>query len=228
MLSAIIVAAGRGQRLKSPLSKPLIKIGKFPVIVYSLGVLNRHPQVKEIVVVASRKNQPGIRRLVKMYSFDKVKAVVLGGALRQDSVYQGLQALGPKSDWVLIHDAARPFIEAGMVTRVVSAARKTGSAVAAVKPKATIKVSGRNDLVERTLKRDKLWEIQTPQVFKKNLILQAYRKYAASKVTDEAALIEKTGRPVKLVAGSYANIKITTQEDLLFAELIAKRLKNAL
>jgi 2-C-methyl-D-erythritol 4-phosphate cytidylyltransferase len=100
--------------------------------------------------------------------------------------------------------------------------------VAAVKPKATIKISGRNDLVERTLKRDKLWEIQTPQVFRKNLVLQAYRKYAASKVTDEAALIEKTGRPVKLVPGSYANIKITTQEDLLFAELIAKRLKNAL
>jgi 2-C-methyl-D-erythritol 4-phosphate cytidylyltransferase len=228
MLSAIIVAAGRGKRLKSPLSKPLIKIGKFPVIAYSLGVLNRHPQVKEIVVVASRQNQPGIRRLVKMYSFNKVKAVVLGGALRQDSVYQGLQALSPESDWILIHDAARPFIEAGMVTRVVSAARKTGSAVAAVKPKATIKVSGRNDLVERTLKRDQLWEIQTPQVFRKNLILQAYRKYAASKVTDEAALIEKTGRPVKLVPGSYANIKITTQEDLLFAELIAKRLKNAL
>jgi 2-C-methyl-D-erythritol 4-phosphate cytidylyltransferase len=227
MLSAIIVAAGKGERLKAALSKPLIKIGKFPVICYSLRVLNKHPQVNEIIVVANQKNRAAIFRIAKARSFKKVKAVVLGGILRQDSVYNGLKAVSAKSDWVLIHDAARPFINLPMLTKVIAAARRNSAAIVGVRPKATIKVSRRNNLVERTLNRDKLWEIQTPQVFKKGLILAAYKKHASGKVTDDASLIEKLGKPVELVEGSYENIKITTAEDLLFAGLIAKRLKNA-
>jgi 2-C-methyl-D-erythritol 4-phosphate cytidylyltransferase len=228
MLSVIIAAAGQGVRLKTSLSKPLVKIGKVPVIVYSLRTLDQHPEVDEIIIVVNAKNQPALIRLARRFHFKKIKSFVLGGLLRQDSVYNGLKQVSQKSDWVLIHDAARPFIDHGTITKVIAAARKTGSAIVAVQPKATIKSSGSNHLVAGTLDRDKLWEVQTPQVFKKDLILKAYKKHAASKVTDDAALIEKLGKKVKLVLGRYENIKITTAEDLLFAELIAQRLKGAI
>ncbi|HNW39128.1 MAG TPA: 2-C-methyl-D-erythritol 4-phosphate cytidylyltransferase [Candidatus Omnitrophota bacterium] len=227
MLSAIIVAAGSGRRLKSVVSKPLVKIGKLPVINYSLSVLDKHPAISEIIVVVNAQNRPAIKRLLNNCSFKKVKPLVLGGKRRQDSVYRGLKAVSVNSAWVLIHDAARPFIDKAMISSVVSAAKKTGSAVVAVQPKATIKLSQKNNIVQKTLDREKLWEIQTPQVFKKELIWRAYEKYAGSCVTDDAALIEKLGRPVELVRGKYENIKITTAEDLLLAGLIAERLKNA-
>ncbi len=220
MLSAIIVAAGQGRRLKAAGLKPLVKIGGLPVIIYSLDTLDKHPQIHEIIVVVNAKNQRSIIRLVKEYSFKKIKSFVLGGRRRQDSVYNGLKMVSPKSSWVLIHDSARPFIDGETIAKVVLAAKKTGSAVVAVKPKATIKFSEKNNIVKATLARDNLWEIQTPQVFKKELILQAYKKYAAGKVTDDASLIEKLGKQVLLVQGRYENIKITTAEDLLFAGLI--------
>jgi len=228
MLSAIILAAGQGRRLKAKTLKPLIRIGKSPVIIYSLNVLDKHPQVDEIIIVVNAKNQRAIKRLIKEHSFKKITSVVLGGLRRQDSVYSGLRMVSQKSDWVLIHDSARPFIDGATITKVVLAAKKTGSAIVAVKPKATIKFSQKNNIVKETLDRDKLWEIQTPQVFKKALILQAYKKHGAGEVTDDAALIEKLGQQVFLVKGSYENIKITTAEDLLLAGLIAKRFRHAL
>jgi 2-C-methyl-D-erythritol 4-phosphate cytidylyltransferase len=223
MLSAIVVAAGQGKRLKGQVSKPLVKIGKLPVITYSLRVLEKHPAVDEIIVVANAKNQRPITKLIKSCSFKKVKRLVLGGCLRQDSVYQGLKAVSVNAEWVLIHDAARPFVDAKIITQVIRAAKKTGSAIAAVKPKATIKLSRDANLVKETLDRDNLWEVQTPQVFKTELILKAYKKYAKERVTDDAALVERLGVDVAIVEASYRNIKITTPEDLLFAGLIAKR-----
>jgi 2-C-methyl-D-erythritol 4-phosphate cytidylyltransferase len=223
MLSAIIVAAGLGKRLKTAVSKPLVRIGKWPVIIYSLKVLEKHPAIDEIIVVANAKNRQAITRLIKDQSFKKVKQVVLGGARRQDSVYNGLKAVSPKSSWVLIHDSARPFVEAQMITKVARAAKKTGAAIAAVKPKATIKsCRPGGNLVKETLDRDNLWEIQTPQVFKKDLILKAYKEYAKDKVTDDASLAERLGADVLIVQGSYRNIKITTVEDLVLAGLIAR------
>ena len=143
-------------------------------------------------------------------------------------MYNGLKMVGGKSNWVLIHDSARPFIDPETITKVILAAKKTGSAIVAVKLKATIKFSWRDNVVAKTLDRDNLWEVQTPQVFKKELILQAYKKYGGNKVTDDASLIEKLGKQVLLVQGRYENIKITTSEDLLFAGLIAKRFIHAI
>jgi 2-C-methyl-D-erythritol 4-phosphate cytidylyltransferase len=223
MLIAIIVAAGQGRRLKSAVPKPLVKIGKFPAIIYSLSVLNKHPQIDEIIVVVNAVNRAKITRLIQKGSFKKVKHFVLGGKRRQDSVYNGLGMVNTRNDWVLIHDAARPFIDRTMISKVILAAKKTGSAIVGIRPRATIKLAGKNNLVAETLDRDRLWEVQTPQVFKKELILQAYKKYGTGKVTDDASLIEKLGADVVVVAGSYQNIKITTGEDLLFAGLIAKR-----
>ncbi|MBU4252021.1 MAG: 2-C-methyl-D-erythritol 4-phosphate cytidylyltransferase [Candidatus Omnitrophica bacterium] len=227
MLSAIILAAGQGRRLGLAVLKPLVKIAGLPVIIYSLRTLDKHPRIDEIIVVVNAENQRVIKRLIRNYSFKKIKSFVLGGRRRQDSVYNGLKMVSPESDWVLIHDSARPFIDGETIAKVILAAKKTGSAIVAVKPKATIKFSQKNNIVKETLDRNNLWEVQTPQVFKKELILQAYRKYGKEEVTDDASLIEKSGEDVLIVQGSYQNIKITTGEDLLFAGLIAKGRRHA-
>lgn len=227
MLSAIVLAAGQGKRLGLAVLKPLVKIAGLPAIIYSLSTLDKHPQVDEIILVVNTKNQQAIKQLIRKYPFKKIKSFVLGGRLRQDSVYNGLKMVSPESDWVLIHDSARPFIDGETITKVILAAKKTGSAIVAVKPKATIKFSQKNNIVKKTLDRGNLWEIQTPQVFKKELLLQAYKKYGKEKVTDDASLVEKLGADVLIVQGSYQNIKITTGEDLLFAGLIAKGRRHA-
>ena len=226
MTSAILLAAGLGNRLKLAVSKPLIKIGKQPVIVYSLKQLNKHPGIDEIIVVVNARNKAAVGRSIKPYCFKKIKRLVLGGARRQDSVYNGLKAIDKNSKWVLIHDSARPFIEADAITEVIKQAKKHNAAILGVKPKATIKLSDAFKMVRQTLDRDRLWEIQTPQVFKKKLLLKAYSKYIKENFTDDAGLIEKLGLKVRIVLGSYANIKITTREDLLMAQLMLKKEKT--
>jgi len=228
MLSAIILAAGKGRRLNLSAPKPLVKIGSRPAIIYSLSSLNRHPDIDEIIVVLSPANQDKIIKVIKSFSFEKIKAFVLGGRRRQDSVHNGLKAVNKKSNWILIHDSARPFIDSKSITKVILAAKKSGAAILAVKPKATIKFSRQANMVTETLNRDKLWEAQTPQVFKKNLLLKAYKKYSKDNVTDDASLVEKSGKRVEIVKGSYGNIKITTGEDLLLAGLIIKRKAHAI
>ena len=223
MLSAIILAAGQGLRLKTIEPKPLVKIGKFPAIIYSLKSLNRHPDIDEIIVVISAGNQKAVVQALRKHSFKKIKAFVLGGKRRQDSVYNGLKAVNINTNWVLIHDSARPFINQKSITKVILAAKKTGAAILGVPVKATIKSIKSKGIVERTLDRSNLWEIQTPQVFKKELIFKAYKESSKMQVTDDASLVEKLGKKVKLVSGSYENIKITTPEDLLFAQAIAGR-----
>ena len=223
MVSAILLAAGAGSRLGSAVSKPLVKIGKHPIIFYSLHTLSKYPGIDEIVVVVNSGNQERITRVIKNYSFKKIKAVVLGGRRRQDSVYNGLQAIGQKNKWVLIHDSARPFINIKLILAVIQQAKKNGAAILAVKPKATIKFSAGRHIIKRTLERDKLWEAQTPQVFKKDILLKAYKRYSQDSVTDDASLVEKLNKKVRIVPGSYGNIKITTGEDLLFAGLIARK-----
>ncbi|MFA7294635.1 MAG: 2-C-methyl-D-erythritol 4-phosphate cytidylyltransferase [Candidatus Omnitrophota bacterium] len=227
MLSAIVLAAGKGKRLKGLVPKPLVKIGSEPAIIHSLDRLDKHPYVDEIIVVLSALNRQKITAAIKKRSFKKIKVFVLGGLRRQDSVYNGLKAVDKRSGWVLIHDSARPFIDSQSITQVILAAKKNGAALLAVRPKATIKFSRKAGIVDQTLDRDKLWEAQTPQVFEKNIILEAYKKYSRGDVTDDASLVEKLGRKVSIVEGNYSNIKITTAEDLLLAELIIKG-KNAI
>lgn len=222
MLSAVILAAGSGRRLNAPVEKPLVGIGGKPVIFYSLALFDKHLDIDEIIVVVNAQNKQAIAKVIKKYSFKKIKALCLGGRRRQDSVYAGIKAASLSCDWILIHDCARPFVSSKLITKVVSAAEKTKAAILGVPVKATIKSIKNGGIVDRTLDRNNLWEIQTPQVFKKELILKAYNRYIKEDFTDDASLVEKLGAKVKIVQGSCENIKITTKEDLLFAKVIVK------
>lgn len=229
-VTAIVLAAGKGRRLGFKASKPLVKIESQPSIAYCLKALDIHPDIKNIVVVVNKDNLKGILAAIKKYKINKAKSIVLGGKRRQDSVLCGLKKAS--SGYVLIHDAARPFIDKRSLFSVIREAQKSGAAILGVPVKATVKkvlsrktskFQGPTCFVKNTLDRTKLWEAQTPQVFKKDLILKAYHKFSKGLFTDDASLVEKLGKRVRLIKGSYFNIKITTPEDLILAEAIAKK-----
>jgi len=228
---AIVVAAGKGLRLRSKVSKPLVPLGHKPLFIYCLEALNKHPQVCDIVLVTSVENKSFIIEQAAKYDIDKVMRVVLGGVRRQDSVERGLAVVSRQSDMILIHDACRPFINAKMITSVILAARKSGAAILGVPVKETIKqVASRQSpvasrIVKKTLDRNQLWVAQTPQCFRKDLILGAYKKFGKLSVTDDAALVERSGCRVSLINGSYDNIKITTPQDLVIAEELIRKWK---
>ena len=229
-VTAIVLAAGKGVRSKSKLPKPLIKINSKPIIICCLEILSEHPYIKDIILVVNSGNSRDIIKILKRYRIKKIKKVVLGGKRRQDSVGNGLSAIDTRTDLVLIHDGVRPFIDKETISRVIKEAKKSGAAIVGVPVKATIKkvscAAGypvkRQFMVEGTLNRNNLWEVQTPQVFRKDLILRAYGKFKDTDVTDDASLVEKLGVKVAVIPGSYNNIKITTPEDLILAEAIAK------
>jgi 2-C-methyl-D-erythritol 4-phosphate cytidylyltransferase len=242
LATAIVLAAGEGVRLSRPpnftarggtrVSKPLVEINSRPIFIYSLKVFDRHPLIRDIIVVANQKNLPAITAKVKQYRIKKVSRVVPGGRRRQDSVRRGLKRVDPGVRLVLIHDAARPFIDKDMVSSVIREAKKSGAAILGVPLKYTVKrVKGpgprakKGLSVKETIDRNDLWEIQTPQVFERDLICQAHHKFANQDSTDDAMLIEKMGREVSVVRGAYSNIKITTPEDLAIARAILKSQK---
>ena len=219
-----MLAAGKGLRFSLKHPKPLVNLKHQPVIIYCLKVFNRHPEIKNIILVANALNKGHIIAKLRQYKINKVTKVILGGRRRQDSVFSGLKALDAGTDLVLIHDGVRPFITQDMVSSLIKEAKKSSAAIAGVPVKATIKaVDSRKSLVvSKTLDRKNLWEIQTPQVFRRDLILKAYKKFGRREVTDDAMLVEKLGAKVSVVLGSYNNIKITTAEDLVIAEAIAR------
>lgn len=227
-VAAIVVAAGKGIRFSrgSGRSKVLREINSRPIIAYSLAALNRHPLIRDIVVVANASNRQGIAAQIRRFRIDKAREIVLGGSRRQDSVACGLRAVPAGADTVLIHDAARPFIGRGIITGAIRAAQLSGAAIVAVPVVGTVKKVTPKLQVNRTVDRSDLWEVQTPQVFRKDIILEAYRRFGATLVTDDAMLVEKMKRRVSVVMGSYGNIKITTPEDLAIAGAIAKKMRS--
>jgi 2-C-methyl-D-erythritol 4-phosphate cytidylyltransferase len=212
-IAVIIAAGGEGKRMGH--RKQFLPLLNSSVVETTLAVFRKVKGLSEIVLVVSpedvglAKNIPGVK-------------VVEGGKERQDSVANGLKAVSPDTDLVLIHDGARPLITIDVIDKAISEAVKYGAAVVGVPAKDTVKVVGDDLLVESTPERKKLWLIQTPQVFKYSIITQAH-KQAKSKLTDDAGLVEAMGGKVKMVMGTYENLKITTPEDVLIAETILKR-----
>ncbi len=220
-ITAIVAAGGIGERMNLDLAKPLVEVKKKPIFVYTLEAFESHPLIDEIILVFNKDGLVKSRNLVKDYGFKKVSRVIGGGLTRKESVSRGLDVVDSKTAYVLIHDGVRPFVDEGSISRVIAEAQVTGAAVLGVPVKSTIKRADKNGEVDATLRRDQLWEIQTPQVFERELIQKAYLRVNKYSVSDDAALVELMGKKIKIVMGSYFNIKITTQEDLVFAEAIA-------
>ncbi|MGE5279576.1 MAG: 2-C-methyl-D-erythritol 4-phosphate cytidylyltransferase [Deltaproteobacteria bacterium] len=218
---ALVPAAGVGARMNAARPKPLLEIADTPIVVSTLEALARHPLIEEIVLVFSPEGLGEARDLVKRYKIAKVSRVIAGGATRKDSVRNGLEVVPSRAELVLIHDGVRPFVDEACITRVIEAAREGGAAVLGVPVKATVKRVDKRQEVDATLRREQLWEIQTPQVFERELIQKAYLRASRIAAPDDASLVEAMGKRVRVVMGSYFNIKITTQEDLVFAEAIA-------
>ena len=220
-ISVIIAAAGISNRMGSKINKQFIHINNKPILAHTIEKFQICKYVDEIIVVAKEDEIDYCRKeIVRRYKLDKVSKIVE----RQDSVYNGILALDERCSIVLSHDGARPFVKIENIIDGIEGVIKHGACVVGVPVKDTIKVVGDDKNVFKTPKRDDLWAVQTPQCFKKNIIMDGYRQAIEDGFTgtDDSVLVERLGIDVKMVMGSYENIKITTPEDLVIAESIFK------
>jgi len=209
--------------MRSGTDKLFMKLRGRWLLSYVLEVMQASSLISEVIIAARQPNIIRITEYAKRSAFTKVRAVVRGGPTRSESVFNALCEAGPDSDYILIHDVARPLVESTLIRDTINAAKRYGASISAVPVKPTIKEAGPKKLfVKKTLDRNLLWAAQTPQVFKRQLLVDGYRKMGprARLATDEASLIEGLGRQVKIVEGDDSNIKITTPEDLCAAESI--------
>jgi len=232
--TAVLLAAGSGSRMKSDVKKQYMLLLGNPVITYSLKVF-QESFIDEVILVCSPGDEEYCKAgIVEKYGFDKVRSVIPGGKERYHSVYNGIQkACERGADHIYIHDGARAFLTQDILERCREGVRETGACVAGVPSKDTIKLSDGGAYVKKTLDRSLLWNVQTPQVFKSDLIKSCYEKLLAAQtelqekgisITDDTFAVEYfTDVKVKLVEGSYENIKITTPEDLILGEYLLGR-----
>lgn len=251
--TAIVLAAGRGSRMKSDVAKQYMRLGDKPLIWYALQTIEESSVIDDCILVVSQEDiLSGYVReqIIERYDFHKVTAIVPGGEERYDSVHNALQALVEKTagvpadkkkavaggnrktagrdGYVFIHDGARPFLTEEILERCLVEVERTGACVVGMPVKDTIKIADGEGYTAATPDRALLWQIQTPQVFETALVTEAYKRLmrkkqslaaAGVKITDDAGVVELLmERPVKLVEGSYRNIKVTTPEDIVVAE----------
>lgn len=221
MISAIILAGGKGKRMGAPVSKQFIEIKGKPIIYYTIKKFSENKKIDNIVVVLS-KDEVGYfkENILEKYNL-KVDNIVIGGTERQDPVYNGLKSLeDTNTDIVLIHDGARPFISDRIIDDGIKFAQVYGACAPGVMPKDTIKIKNESNFSVSTPERGSLVAIQTPQVFKFNEILECHEKIKINNivVTDDTMVAEKFGYSVYLYDGEYTNIKVTTPEDLILGE----------
>lgn len=231
--TAIVLAAGQGKRMGSRIQKQFLELRGKPILYYSLAAFQDSPLIDSILVVTGAAEIPYVQKeIVEKYSFGKVQAVTEGGAERYASVWKGLKALEEsmteeqKDGYVFIHDGVRPFIHEEILSRAFDAVEKYHACVVGMPSKDTVKLADEEGFVAMTPARSLVWNIQTPQVFDYRLAYQAYSRLEESgrtDVTDDAMIVEAfTDARVRLVEGSYENIKITTPEDLKIAEAFLK------
>ena len=228
--TAIVLAAGQGKRMNSKVQKQFLLIKGKPVLYYSLSCFQNSREIEEIIVVTGKDSINFCKQeIIEAYGFSKVKAVIAGGRERYDSVYAGLCAC-EDSDYVFIHDGARPFLTEDMIRRGKEAVLASGACGIGMPSKDTIKIADENGMVASTPSRSLVWNIQTPQIFSYTAIREAYeraRQQNMADITDDAMVMERFGNmKIKLVEGSYENIKITTPEDILVAEKILEKIQK--
>lgn len=223
MVTAIILAGGKGKRMKSNKSKQYIDLNGKPILYYTIERFKSNNLIDKIILVLPEGEIEFCKKNV-LEAYDiNVDLIVTGGKERQDSVYNALNE-AKESDIVLIHDGARPFVSQRIINEAVKYAISYGAAAPGVIPKDTIKVKGNDNFSVKTLKRDELVAVQTPQAFKFNIIYNYHKKVRENniQVTDDTMVAEYFGQKVFLYEGEYTNIKITTPEDLILAEYLVK------
>ena len=224
MVTAVIVAAGKSDRMGAGTDKAFLSLGSRPVIAWSLLAFEHCPDVDQVVLVVRKDQQTAAKALVRMFGVSKIHAIVPGGKERQDSVMAGLKAMDSDTRIVVVHDGARPCVKPDTIAEVVKLARRTGAAVVGCRIWDTVKYVEKGAQVDHTEDRSKLWAVQTPQAFSAPLLARAYAKVVEEKrtVTDDSAAVELLGEPVKIYESNAVNLKITTVEDLQVAAGVLK------
>ena len=223
--AAIVLAAGQGKRMQSHVQKQFLLLNGRPLITYALEAFENSPVDQIILVAGPDEIRYCQEEIAEKYGFSKVTKVIAGGRERYHSVYEGLKA-AEGAEYVLIHDGARPLLDQEMISRSLEGAKEYGACVVGMPVKDTIKTSGADGFVESTSDRSALWQVQTPQAFYYPWILEAYKKLFYREeyqqgVTDDGMVLESmTAHKVKLIEGSYFNIKVTTPEDMAVAEAL--------
>lgn len=227
---AIVPAAGRGVRFRAKAlgrrdRKPFALLANKPILIHTINALESSSLIDCILVIVHPDDTGLAKETIKRYRIKKVKHIISGGRTRTHSVYNGLKHMDEDADIVLIHDGVRPFITEEIIKTAIKGAKEYGSAVCGVQTISTMKEVDDKLFITSTLNRKRLYDIQTPQVFKRDIILKAYEEAIAKgcEATDDSVLVERIGYKVKLTAGSHYNIKITTPEDMVFAEAIYAR-----
>lgn len=225
MTSALIVAAGQGTRMGPSVDKLFLELNGCPLVAHTWRCFDRAPCIDHLVIVVRDGLQGAFAQLAKEHSFTKPFRVVAGGKERQNSVWNGLEALPQDADLVAIQDAARPCTSAELIAATIEAARQFGAAVAAQPVADTIKESRDGQWVERTLDRSRLWTVQTPQTFRVEVIRRALAEVSRRDllVTDDTAACELIGQPVKLIVRHLPNPKVTRPDDLPYVEWLLRQ-----
>lgn len=220
---AIVPAAGYGKRLGLKIKKPFLSLGGKPLISYALSALESSRFIDGIIIAVDRSSVGRLKGLVRRCGFKKMIGIVIGGRTRYESVKNCLDRIDPSFDIVLIHDGARPFLDGTLIEGSIGLAKKYGGCIVAVQESDTVKFADKESFVKRTLDRERLYRAQTPQAFRYDLIKRAYGLKREGRFTDDASLVERLGERVKILKGSYRNIKITTKEDLKIGEALLQK-----
>lgn len=226
-VTAIVAAAGMGKRMKMGINKQFLAIDGIPILAHTIKKIEKSNYIDFLLLIVKKTDMRYVEDIIGKYKINMKYKIVYGGKERQDSINNGLLNMPIQTDIVLTHDGARPFVSVDKIDEAIENVLDTGACVLANPVKDTIKVSTDGKLVDYTPNRDRLWQVQTPQVFKREILIKAYEQAYTEGYygTDDCSLVEKTGVKVKLIYNSYDNIKITTREDLSIANILVKKVK---
>jgi 2-C-methyl-D-erythritol 4-phosphate cytidylyltransferase len=222
----IIPAGGTGRRMGGEIPKQYLSLAGVPILIHTLKEFQRSPFIDEIFLVVPKGDVANIRRdLVERYDLSSVSLVVAGGSERQDSVSNALMHVRDEHEIVMIHDGVRPFVTGALIERAVAGAKEFGAVALGIPVRDTVKGADAAGRVVKTVQREGLWLVQTPQAFRREVILAAYQRAAADGFygTDDASLVERMGIPVRMIPGDADNIKVTAPEDLVRGERMIRR-----